>query len=250
MIELDEVSDRSRCDGQDGDAAVEQVVAPCRVVGHLVDGSMVLAAVVFKRDVRVRPDQITIVAFVIDCEPRSPSRVHGVVHTRLGKRVPAHAEREAEQHGHGRFHRGGGACDEVLEGFSGFDGSRHVRGFVQEAREAGGSGEGALEPEVRFSNRCHSVCAAQLESKPDQRGKRQLRSHLHEAELGRACKHVAGDAHERSSGKHCGAHVAYGLVASAARRLARHDDVQGERDALELRHSGKLADQEFGDLAF
>ena len=29
MIELDEVSDRSRCDGQDGDAAVEQVVAPC-----------------------------------------------------------------------------------------------------------------------------------------------------------------------------------------------------------------------------
>ena len=173
-----------------------------------------------------------------------------MVHTRLGKRVPAHAEREAEQHGHGRFHRGGGACDEVLEGFSGFDGSRHVRGFVQEAREAGGSGEGALEPEVRFSNRCHSICAAQLESKPDQRGKRQLRSHLHEAELGRACKHVAGDAHERSSGKHCGAHVAYGLVASAARRLARHDDVQGERDALELRHSGKLADQEFGDLAF
>ena len=119
----------------------------------------------------------------------------------------------------------------MLEGFSGFDGSRHVRGFVQEAREAGGSGEGALEPEVRFSNRCHSICAAQLESKPDQRGKRQLRSHLHEAELGRACKHVAGDAYERSSGKHCGAHVAGDFPASAACRLARHDDVQGERDA-------------------
>ena len=190
MIELDEVSDRSRCDGQDGDAAVEQVVAPCRVVGHLVDGSMVLAAVVFKRDVRVRPDQITIVAFVIDCEPRSPR----------GFTACSYAVGEARTRPCGAggraawpwsFPSGRRSCDEVLEGFSGFDGSRHVRGFVQEAREAGGSGEGALEPEVRFSNRCHSICAAQLESKPDQRGKRQLRSHLHEAELGRACKHVA-----------------------------------------------------------
>ena len=35
----------------------------------------------------------------------------------VGEARTRHAEREAEQHGHGRFHRGGGACDEVLEAF-------------------------------------------------------------------------------------------------------------------------------------
>ena len=94
------------------------------------------------------------------------------------------------------------------------------------------------------------VGAAQLETQRDKLLQPQHIGHLDEAELGRACKHVAGDAYERSSGKRCGAHVAGDFPASAACRLARHDDVQGERDALELRHSGKLADHEFGDLAF
>lgn len=163
------VSGSSRCDGQTGAAAVRgRLLRVSRVVGHLVDSSMVLTDPSYSSDVPRSAESNHNSSICHRLRPRSPSRGSRRDSYAVGKRVPTMRKREAEQHGHGRFHRGGGACDEVLEAF-GHDGSRHVRGFGQEAREAGGSSEGALEPEVRFSSRCPPYVPL-APVKPDQRG--------------------------------------------------------------------------------
>lgn len=247
-VEFYEVSNRACRNGDGGNSAIEQVVAPYRVVGHLVDRSAVLASVIFRRYVRVRSDQIAVIALVIDCEPRLLFGTHVVVHERLRKAVAAHAKRRA-----GRRERwsplGRPSRQRGPQRLSGFNGAWHGSGSIRETSEAGGCCERQLESIARLSDRCYSIGAAQLESKPCQCGKRQLRGHLDEAEFGRAGEHVLGNAHERAARERAGAHATRRLAASAASRFGWNDDMEGKCQPSEFRRVVRLSQLAFGDFA-